>query len=78
LNCPGKRSATWPRSTIGQVQESGDASERRTSHGGWDANLPARYPFAPENRDSPVELRQLPYGERPHVYRITSWSASVS
>lgn len=34
------------------------------------ATLPARCPMAPENPDSPVELRQLLYGRRPHVYRI--------
>lgn len=34
------------------------------------ASLPSRCPLAPENRDSPVEVRQLLYGERPHVYRI--------
>jgi hypothetical protein len=34
------------------------------------ASLPARCPLAPENRDSPVEVRQLLYGHRPHVYRI--------
>ena len=34
------------------------------------ANLPSRCPLAPENQDSPVELRQLLYGRRPHVYRV--------
>jgi plasmid stabilization system protein ParE len=34
------------------------------------ANLPSRCPLAPENPDSPVEVRQLLYGRRPHVYRI--------
>lgn len=32
--------------------------------------LPSRCPLAPENQDSPGELRQLLYGRRPHVYRI--------
>jgi len=34
------------------------------------ATLPSRCPLAPENQDSPIELRQLLYGSRPHVYRI--------
>jgi len=34
------------------------------------ATLPLRCPLAPENQDSPVEVRQLLYGNRPHVYRI--------
>ena len=34
------------------------------------AAFPSRCPIAPENQDSPVELRQLLYGSRPHVYRI--------
>ncbi len=34
------------------------------------ATSPARCPIAPENADSPVELRHLLYGRRPHVYRI--------
>lgn len=34
------------------------------------ANLPSRCPLAPETRDSPVEVRQLLHGRRPHVYRI--------
>jgi len=34
------------------------------------AKLPSRCPLAPENQDSPVEVRQLLYGRRPHVYRI--------
>jgi plasmid stabilization system protein ParE len=33
-------------------------------------NLPTRCPLAPENRESPVEVRQRLYGRRPHVYRI--------
>jgi plasmid stabilization system protein ParE len=32
--------------------------------------LPTRCPIAPESRESPVEVRQLLYGSRPHVYRI--------
>ena len=34
------------------------------------SNFPSRCPLAPENRDSPVEVRQLLYGRAPHVYRI--------
>lgn len=34
------------------------------------ATLPERCHLAPENPDSPVELRQLLYGRKPHVYRI--------
>lgn len=34
------------------------------------AQHPERCPFAPENRDSPVPLRQLLYGRRPYIYRI--------
>jgi toxin ParE1/3/4 len=34
------------------------------------ATFPSRCPLAPESPDSPVELRQLLYGSRPHVYRI--------
>ena len=34
------------------------------------ATLPSRCPLAPENPASPVEIRQLLYGSRPHVYRI--------
>ena len=33
-------------------------------------SLPSRCPLAPESRDSPVEVRHLLYGRRPHVYRI--------
>ena len=33
-------------------------------------SLPARCPVAPESRDVPLEIRQLLYGRRPHVYRI--------
>jgi plasmid stabilization system protein ParE len=34
------------------------------------ATSPARCPLAPENADSPFEVRHLLYGRRPHVYRI--------
>jgi plasmid stabilization system protein ParE len=34
------------------------------------ATSPARCPLAPENADSPFEVRHLLYGCRPHVYRI--------
>jgi plasmid stabilization system protein ParE len=34
------------------------------------SNLPARCPVAPESRDAPVEIRQLLYGRKPHVYRM--------
>jgi plasmid stabilization system protein ParE len=34
------------------------------------SNLPTRCPVSPESRDSRVEVRQLLYGRRPHVYRI--------
>jgi plasmid stabilization system protein ParE len=58
----------WLRS-----HQAGDAGERwfvalRTAIAS-PASLPWRCPLAPENRDSPVEVRQLVYGERPHVYR---------
>lgn len=33
-------------------------------------SLPARCVLAPESRESPVEVRQLIYGRRPHTYRI--------
>lgn len=56
------------------AEHAGDAGER------WFAalraaiasltRLPSRCPLAPENQDSPVKLRQLLYGRRPHVYRI--------
>lgn len=59
----------WLRS-----QKAGDAGER------WFlalreaitslSSLPARCPLAPESRESPVEVRQLLYGSKPHVYRI--------
>ena len=59
----------WLRS-----QQAGDAGERwfvalRAAVASL-ANLPARCPFATENRGSPVEVRQLLYGRRPHVYRV--------
>lgn len=59
----------WLRS-----QQAGDAGKRwfvalRSAIASL-ANLPSRCPFAPESRDSPVEVRQLLYGRRPHVYRI--------
>jgi plasmid stabilization system protein ParE len=59
----------WLRS-----QQAGDAGERwfiglsRTIASLTD--LPSRCPSAPESRDSPVDVRQLLYGSRPHVYRI--------
>ena len=34
--------------------------------------FPSRCPLAPENQESPVELRQLLYGRKPHVYRPSS------
>lgn len=59
----------WLRS-----QGAGDAGERwfialRTAIASL-ATFPSRCPLASENRDSPVEVRQLLYGHRPHVYRI--------
>ena len=59
----------WLRS-----QHAGDTGERwfvalRAAIGTL-TNHPSRCPLAPENRDSPVEVRQLLYGRRPHVYRI--------
>jgi plasmid stabilization system protein ParE len=33
-------------------------------------SFPFRCPLAPENPDSPVEVRQLVYGHKPHLYRI--------
>ena len=55
-------------------QQAGDAGERwfialRTAIASL-LNLPSRCPLAPENPDSPVELRQRLYGRKPHVYRI--------
>lgn len=32
--------------------------------------FPARCPTAPENRTSRREIRQLLYGNRPHIYRV--------
>ena len=56
------------------AQEAGDAGAR------WFSSLrqaisslsvlPARCPLAPESRESPLEVRQLLYGRRPHIYRI--------
>jgi plasmid stabilization system protein ParE len=59
----------WLRS-----QQAGDAGERwfvalRTAIATL-ATFPSRCPLAPENPDSPVELRQLLYGQKPNVYRI--------
>ena len=34
------------------------------------ADFPERCPLAPENAVFPVEVRQLFYGRKPHVYRI--------
>jgi plasmid stabilization system protein ParE len=34
------------------------------------SEFPLRCRVAPESRDSPVEVRQLLYGRKPHVYRI--------
>jgi plasmid stabilization system protein ParE len=34
------------------------------------STLPTRCPVSAESRDSPVEVRQLLYGRKPHVYRI--------
>ncbi len=57
-----------------QSQQAGDAGARwflalRTAIASL-ATLPSRCPLAPENPDSPVELRQLLYGRKPHIYRI--------
>ena len=59
----------WLRS-----QQAGDAGERwfvglRAAIASL-THLPSRCPLAPENRDSPVEVGQLLYGRRPHIYRI--------
>jgi len=59
----------WLRS-----QQAGDTGERwflalRAAIGSL-ADLPSRCPMAPENRDAPVEVRQLLYGRRPHTYRV--------
>ena len=34
------------------------------------ATLPHRCPLAPENSMFPFEVRQLLYGQKPHLYRI--------
>jgi toxin ParE1/3/4 len=34
------------------------------------ADLPTRCPLAPESTASPVAVRQLLYGHKPHVYRV--------
>ncbi len=34
------------------------------------ATFPHRCPLAPENSGSPIPIRQLLYGRKPHVYRI--------
>lgn len=57
-----------------QSQQAGDAGERwflalRAAVASL-TSLPSRCPLAPENRDSPVDVRHLLYGRRPHVYRI--------
>jgi plasmid stabilization system protein ParE len=57
-----------------QSQQAGDAGQRwflalRAAVASL-TNLPSRCPLAPENRDSPFEVRYLLYGRRPHVYRI--------
>jgi plasmid stabilization system protein ParE len=57
-----------------RLQQAGEAGERwfvtlRAAIASL-TTLPSRCPLAPENRDSPVEVRQLLYGRRPHVYRI--------
>jgi len=59
----------WLRS-----EQAGDAGERwfralRTAIASL-SDVPSRCPLAPENRDAPVEVRQLLYGRRPHTYRI--------
>jgi toxin ParE1/3/4 len=57
-----------------QLQQAGDAGERwflalRAAVASL-TKLPSRCPLAPENRDSPADVRHLLYGRRPHVYRI--------
>lgn len=59
----------WLRS-----QRAGDAGERwftalRETIASL-STLPSRCPVAPESRASPIEVRQLLYGRKPHVYRI--------
>ena len=34
------------------------------------ANFPRRCPVAPQDRSFPFEVRQLVYGNKPHLYRI--------
>jgi plasmid stabilization system protein ParE len=34
------------------------------------STLPTRCPLSPESGELPVEIRQLLYGRKPHVYRI--------
>ena len=34
------------------------------------STLPTRCPVSPESGEVPVEVRQLLYGRKPHVYRI--------
>ena len=55
-------------------QQAGNAGERwfgalREAIASLSA-LPTRCPISAESRDSPVEVRQLLYGRKPHVYRI--------
>ena len=55
-------------------QQAGTAGERwfvalREAIGSL-SELPLRCRVAPESRDSLVEVRQLLYGRKPHVYRI--------
>ena len=57
-----------------QSEDAGDAGENwfvglRTAIRSL-TTLPSRCPMAPESRESSVEVRQLLYGRRPHVYRI--------
>ena len=59
----------WLRS-----QQAGDAGERwfvalREAIASLSV-LPLRCPVAPESRESPVEVRHLLYGGKPHIYRI--------
>jgi plasmid stabilization system protein ParE len=59
----------WLRS-----EQAGDAGERwfralRTAIASL-SDVPSRCPLASENQESPVEVRQLLYGRRPHTYRI--------
>jgi plasmid stabilization system protein ParE len=55
-------------------QQAGDAGERwfvalREAIASL-STLPTRCPVSPESRDLPIEVRQLLYGRKPHVYRI--------